>query len=87
MCDSWERLCYHLHQSLMEKNYVFAPWGTHGVELLIANKMPKCMHNMWSYIGKKLRHLPQKNISVNCKIIGCESHLHSLRLEDHPVLT
>ena len=55
----------------MGKNYVtipmnhlctsFVPWVSHGKEfcVFIARKMPKSMHNMWPYIGKELRLLPQ----------------------------
>ena len=79
--------------SLMGKNYVtipmshswegitsFAPWVTHGIELraFIVRKMAKSMHNMWSYIGKELRLLPQKDIPVNYQMIGYEYHLHFL---------
>ena len=78
--------------SLMGKNYVtipmshsweritsFAPWVTHGIELraFIARKMARSMHYMWSYIGKELRLLPQKDIPVNYQMIGYEYHLHS----------
>ena len=31
------------------------------------------MHNMWSYIGKELRLLPQKDIPVNYQIIDRQS--------------
>ena len=53
----------------------FAPWVTHWIELraFIVLKMP-----MWSYIGKELHLLPQKDIPVNYQIIGYESHLHCL---------
>ena len=37
------------------------------------------MHNMRPYIGKELRHLPEKDIPVTYKIIGYESHLLPLR--------
>ena len=76
--------------SLMGKNYVtipmshssitsFVAWVTHGIELraFIVCKMPKSMH-MWSYIGKELRLLPERDIPVNYQIIGYESHLHCL---------
>ena len=79
--------------SLMGKNYVtipmshsweritsVAPWVTHGMELraFIVRKMARSMHNMWSYIGKELCLLPQKDIPVNYQMIGYEYHLHSL---------
>ena len=56
MSHSWERITS------------FVPWATHGIELrpFIVCKMPKSMHNMWSYIGKELRLLPQKGYS--CKL-------------------
>ena len=59
MSHSWERIMS------------FAPWVTHGIELraFIARKMPKSMHNMWPYIGKELRLLPQEDIPVNYKVI------------------
>ena len=58
MCHSWERIT------------PFAAWVTHGVELraFIARKMPKSMHNTRPYIGKELRQLPQKDISLNYKM-------------------
>ena len=77
--------------SLMGKNYVtipmshsweritsFALWVTHGIEVraFSARKTLKCMHNMWPYIGKELRLLPQEDIPVNYKTIGYEFHLH-----------
>ena len=66
----------------------FAPWVTHGVELraFIARKMPKTMLNIKPYIGKELRHLPQKDIPVNYNIIGYESNLHSLRRHQRGIL-
>ena len=52
----------------------------YGMELraFIVRKMARSMHNMWSYIGKELRLLPQKNIPVNYQMIGYEYHLHLL---------
>ena len=68
MCHSWERIMS------------FAPWVTHGIELhaFIVCKMARSMHNMWSYIGKELRLLPQNDIPVNYQMIGYEYHLCSL---------
>ena len=63
MSHSWERITS------------FVPWVTHGIELraFIVHKM---MHNMWpSLYREELRLLPQKDIPVNYKILGYESHL------------
>ena len=50
----------------MGQNYVFGPWVTHGVEIraFIAPKMPKSMHNMRPYIGKKIRSFASKNCFI-----------------------
>ena len=56
-----KELCYHSHESLMGKNYVTIP-TSHSWERImsfvpfIARKMPKSMHNIRPYIGKKLHH-------------------------------
>ena len=80
MYHSWNELRYHSHESLIGITSC-TPWVTHGIQLrtFIARKMPKSMHNMRPYIGKELRHLPEKDIPVTYKIIGYESHLLPLR--------
>ena len=69
LSHSWERITS------------FAPWVTHWIELraFIVRKMP-----MWSYIGKELHLLPQKDIPVNYQItisFSCGSP------EGYPVIT
>ena len=54
----------------MGKNYVICTLG-HGIELraFMVRKMARSMHNMWPYIGKELRLLPQEDIPVNYQVI------------------
>ena len=63
-----------------ERNTSFVPWVTRGIELraFIERKVARSMHNMWSYIGKELHLLPQKDVPVSYQMIGYEHHLHSL---------
>ena len=70
---SWERITS------------FAPWVTHGVELCDC-KMPQSRYTVQTYLGKDLRHLPQKGYSCNPqRIDSLDSQESLVSCPDHVV--